>query len=145
MHLILFSPQFIHNYSNNPQSNFVVIVQPLHLPPILKHITNYMKRILFSLLIIALSISAFAQQHRTCFSPEVTNRLRTENPVYDNQMKMTEDALRKFVATGQQDPYFSARAVRTIPVVVHVVYNTNAQNVSTAAIQLWVFLRDRLT
>ena len=92
-----------------------------------------MKRIFFSLLIIALSISAFAQ--RTCFSTETTNKLRTTDANYDKEMKDGENIMRKWVATGQQDPYFSARAIRTIPVVVHVIYNTTAQNISNAAIQ----------
>jgi PKD repeat protein len=96
-----------------------------------------MKRFLFLVLLVALSSSMFAQVHRTCFSPEVTARLRAQNPTYDNQMRMTEDALRKFVATGQRDPYYSSRAVRTIPVVFHVVYNNSVAgtNVSTALIQ----------
>ncbi len=91
------------------------------------------KRILFSAFVAAISLSAFAQ--RTCLSTEVTEKLRTADAAYDNEMKVSEDVLRKWVATGQQDPNFAARAVRTIPVVVHVIYNTGAQNVSNAAIQ----------
>ena len=90
------------------------------------------KRILCAVLVIAFSVSAMAQ--RTCFSTEATHKLRANDAVYDNEMKAGENSLRKWVATGQQDPSFSARAIRTIPVVVHVIYNTTAQNISTTAI-----------
>ncbi|MCX6200092.1 MAG: PKD domain-containing protein [Bacteroidetes bacterium] len=95
-----------------------------------------MKKIL-SALFILLSIVSFAQ-HRTCFTMDAVTKLRATNPNYDEQMQVQEDAVRKFQATGQQDDYFAARAVRTIPVVVHVIYNTAAQNISTATIQAYI-------
>ncbi len=95
-----------------------------------------LKRILFSVLVTAIGISAFAQ--RTCYSTEVVGKLRASDATYDNDMKVSENTLRKWVATGQQDPYFSARAIRTIPVVVHVLYNTAAQNISTTTIQAMI-------
>ncbi|MFN8323578.1 MAG: PKD domain-containing protein [Chitinophagales bacterium] len=96
-----------------------------------------MKKLFLPLLLLATGLSLFAQQ-RTCLSTEVTERKRASDPNYDYLMRLQEDALRKFVETQQQDPYFSARAVRTIPVVVHVVYNTTAGNVSDAAIQTMI-------
>ncbi len=95
-----------------------------------------MKQIFSALLITALSLSSFAQQHRTCFSVEATNKLRSVNPAYNQGLIEQEQSLIKQLATGQQDEYFSARAVRTIPVVVHVIYKSSipAQNVSTTLI-----------
>lgn len=94
-------------------------------------------RNLFLLLFAFLSINTFAQ-NRTCFTMEAVNHKRATDPNYDAQMRVQEDAVRKFQAIGQQDEYFAARAVRTIPVVVHVLYNTTAQNISTAAIQSYI-------
>src|ERR1043165_2221717 len=98
-----------------------------------------MKRILFLAFVTVLSVGAFAQQvHRTCYQPEVTSRLRAADPNYNYQLQLAEDGLRKFIATGQRDPNYASRAIRTIPVVLHVVYNTTAQNVSTASIQTMI-------
>lgn len=94
-----------------------------------------MKTKLFLLLLLGSYMGANAQNHRTCFSTEVVQQLRQADPDYDRGMKESEDILRKWVNTNQQDPYFAARAIRTIPVVVHVIYNTSAQNVSNSAIQ----------
>lgn len=94
-----------------------------------------MKKIILPLLFIAGCLWLQAQNHRTCFSTEVVQQLRQADPNYDHDMKESEDILRKWVNTNQQDPYFAARAIRTIPVIVHVIYNTTAQNVSNSAIQ----------
>ena len=92
---------------------------------------------LILLLIVLVSLNMHAQQ-RTCFTVEAVNKKRSIDANYDAQMRIQEDVVRKYQETGQQDPSFAARAVRTIPVVVHVVYNTAAQNVSTAAIQSYI-------
>ncbi len=94
-----------------------------------------MKQFLFLTLLVALSTQVFSQVHRTCFSPEVTARLRAEDPNYNGKMLLMEEAQRKFITTGQHDPNYATRAIRTIPVVFHVVYNTTAQNVSSTLIQ----------
>lgn len=95
------------------------------------------KRLLFLGILVALSSNIFAQVHRTCYSAEVTARLRAENPVYNSEMIQTENALRKFVATGQKDPFYGTRAIRTIPVVFHVIYNNSVSgsNVSNTILQ----------
>lgn len=82
----------------------------------------------------ALSVFTAGAQH-VCYSTEVTQQLRAADPTYDQQLKDIDKSLMKWVAMDQQDPSFSARAVRTIPVAVHVLYNTSNQNVSDAAIQ----------
>lgn len=96
-----------------------------------------MKKVFYSLLAIAFSLNAVAQ-HRTCYSVEAVNKLRATNPNYNQQMQQQEEVLRKWVQTNQQDPNYQARAVRTIPVAVHVIYNTSAQNVSDAAVQTMI-------
>jgi len=93
-----------------------------------------MKRILLSALALFISVGMFAQQIK-CYSTEVINKRRAADPAYDHAMQLLENAQVKWVATGQQDPNYSARAVRTIPVVVHVLYKTGGLNVSDAVIQ----------
>ncbi len=95
------------------------------------------KRILVLAILIGVFATGFSQAYRTCFATEATEKLRTQNPNYNIQMERTINMLRKFVATGQQDPNYASRAVRTIPVIFHVLYNSNtpAQNVSDAIIQ----------
>lgn len=93
-----------------------------------------MKRTLLSTIALLLSVGMFAQQVK-CYSTEVTNMKRANDPVYDHGAQLMENAQRKWVNSGQVDPYLSARAVRTIPVVVHVVYKSGALNVSDAVIQ----------
>lgn len=89
----------------------------------------------FSLLLLALFLGMAAQSQKICYSTEVINQRRAADPTYDKAAHDAELALQKWVQTNQQDPYYSARTVRTIPVVVHVVYNNNAENISDAAVQ----------
>lgn len=93
-----------------------------------------MKNLVLGLSAALTVFTAAAQQH-VCYSTEVTQQLKAADPTYDQQLKDMDHSLVKWVATNQQDPDFAARAVRTIPVAVHVVYNTAAQNVSDAAVQ----------
>ena len=87
----------------------------------------------FSLLIAAfllLAGRAQAQQHRSCGANEVLLRQLQEDPSLLQRREAIEAHTNQFVQSGAQD-----RAVVTIPVVVHVVWNTTAQNVSDAQIQ----------
>ena len=88
---------------------------------------------IFSLLIAAfllLAGRAQAQQHRSCGANEVLLRQLQEDPSLLQRREAIEAHTNQFVQSGAQD-----RAVVTIPVVVHVVWNTTAQNVSDAQIQ----------
>jgi len=93
-----------------------------------------MKNFVLAILAVVMSSMAFSQQHR-CYSTEIVNKMRLENPDYDQQLIDMENMQRKWVNSQQLDPFYDARAVRTIPVVFHVLYNTTAQNVSDALIQ----------
>jgi hypothetical protein len=85
------------------------------------------------LLLVALLFTSnlmFAQ-HRQCGAMEVLSRQLLENPNLENNRVAIEQHTNQFIqSNGASD-----RAVITIPVVVHVVYNTAAQNVSDAQIQ----------
>lgn len=92
-----------------------------------------MKNLLLSISAALFSIGLSAQ-HK-CYTTEVTNQHKAANPAYSQELHDAELAQQKWVNSQQEDPNFSARAVRTIPVAVHVLYNTSGQNVSDAAIQ----------
>ena len=82
---------------------------------------------LFSLLL--LSFSAFTQ--RNCGSMEYLQEQLLLNPEHKQAMEAIELQTQRFVNTPQ-----NARAASvTIPVVVHVIYNNSAENVSDAQIQ----------
>ncbi len=93
-----------------------------------------MKKIVLAMASVVMSLVTFGQQN-ICYSTEIVNKMRLENPDYDQQLMEMENMQRKWVASQQLDPSFDARAVRTIPIVFHVLYNTTAQNVSDALIQ----------
>ncbi len=92
-----------------------------------------MRNIYCFTLLAFMAISANAQ--KTCFTTEAVNKKRATDAYYNQMMNEAEQALIKHQATGHIDPSFSSRAVRTIPVVFHILYNTTAQNVSDALIQ----------
>lgn len=94
-----------------------------------------MKNLLLTAIASLFVTGAIAQQQHTCYSTEVTNQLKATNPAYSQELQEAEMVQQKWVNSQQEDPNFSARAVRTIPVAVHVLYNTASQNVTDAAIQ----------
>ncbi len=88
-----------------------------------------MKNCLLFLLIASIS---FATAQRNCGTVEHFNQLLIEDPALQQARQEIETFTQNFVASGAGN---NSRALITIPVVVHVVYNTAAQNVSDAQIQ----------
>jgi hypothetical protein len=87
-----------------------------------------MKKLFFVFAAIIAVLGAQAQ--RNCGSMEVLERLKTENPSYVAKMGEIEEHTAEFVRNHQG----STEAVITIPVVIHVLYNTSVQNISDAQI-----------
>jgi hypothetical protein len=94
---------------------------------------------LFLLLFIGvISITSPAQTNRTCATDEVHKRLLSTNPRY----RTNREAIERHVQnqrpqrTAGESLFMEARTIPviTIPVVVHVVYNTAAENISDAQI-----------
>lgn len=75
---------------------------------------------------------------RSCATMDVDARLRTEDPTYAANREAIEAFTENYIATEGE------RAVVTIPVVVHVVYNVAAENISDARIfeQIDVLTKD---
>ena len=73
-----------------------------------------------------------AEGARFCASHEHNAALMAAEPAFKAQQARIEDFTTRFVSLN---PALQTRAVVTIPVVVHVVYKTAAENVSDAQIQ----------
>ena len=80
----------------------------------------------------AVNVSFGQEASKNCHTMENLARLEQMDPNVNERMQQIEQMTEEYVNNGGG----SARAgVITIPVVVHVLYNTTAQNISTAQIQ----------
>ena len=70
---------------------------------------------------------------RKCASHEHNEELMAENPQIRENQRRIEDFTARFVENYEKTA--SGRTVVTIPVVVHVVYKTAAENISQAQVQ----------
>jgi hypothetical protein len=83
-----------------------------------------------ALLVLAILFPFFAVAQRNCGTMEHYERAIQENPSYELNQQEIENFTNEFLSHNNgQD-----RAIVTIPVVVHVVYNTTAENISDAQI-----------
>lgn len=90
-----------------------------------------MKKLLLSFAALMLFTQGFAQEKRNCGSHEHYLQMLHENTQFAAEREKIEQQTGEYEANPQKQ----TRAVKTIPVVFHVVYNTAAQNVSDAQIQ----------
>ena len=74
-------------------------------------------------MLLTLHVSA---QHRTCAAEEVLARQILENPALQQEIQNIENHTQRFLQKGGA----SDRTVYTIPVVIHLVYNTAAENLT---------------
>ncbi|MBK7446482.1 MAG: T9SS type A sorting domain-containing protein [Ignavibacteria bacterium] len=77
------------------------------------------------------SDNAISPQQRNCSTMEVFDRLKSEDSGYEMRLNEIENQIQDYIKSNRQSDF----AVINIPVVVHVVYKTSAQNISTAQIQ----------
>jgi hypothetical protein len=90
-----------------------------------------MNKITTTFLILLLNFTAFAQvEHRVCGAMDHLHQLDQIDPTYAVQRQLIENHTQQYLANPTKQ-----RTVITIPVVVHVVYNTASQNISDAQIQ----------
>lgn len=90
-----------------------------------------MIRKLLPLVFLCISYVQGVAQNRTCHTMESMERLVQEDPSLINQRNDIESFTQYAIENNLLD---GERAIITIPVVVHVVYNTSAQNISDAQI-----------
>ena len=89
-----------------------------------------MKQI-FTFLVAVLALQQSALAQRICGTTEYQQMLEQQDPSIINRREEIEQFTRDFLVSNPQ----GERALVTIPVVVHVVYNTTAENISDAQIQ----------
>jgi len=89
-----------------------------------------MKKLVFFLSLLT-SLVSYGQQ-RSCHTMENHERLLMEDPHLFERIEKIEQFTNHAISSGKVN---QNKAVITIPVVVHVVYNTSAQNISDAQIQ----------
>ena len=93
-----------------------------------------MKKIFLSLVVLAVSFTGFAQNsipHRICGTMENLEMLKQQDPTLEARMQQIQNFTNDYIAAHPNGD----RAIITIPVVFHVVYNTAAQNISDAQCQ----------
>jgi hypothetical protein len=79
-----------------------------------------------------LGLSSMNGQNLTrCSTMENLERLKQENPALEERMRDIESFTEKYIDNSSRN---RSAAVVTIPVVVHVVYNSSTQNISDAQI-----------
>ncbi|MBL7772854.1 MAG: T9SS type A sorting domain-containing protein [Chitinophagaceae bacterium] len=98
-----------------------------------------MKKLILSLVILG-SLITTSNAQRSCGSADVYQHMLQHNSEFAQQRALIEQQTADYIA----NPGAQQRAVVTIPVVFHIIYNTTAQNVSDAQImsQLTVLNND---
>jgi len=90
------------------------------------------KSLLFTTLSILLGGLVMAQApQRSCSTMDVDARLKAEDPAYAANREAIEQFTQNYIATQANS---GERAVVTIPVVVHIVYNIATENISDAQV-----------
>lgn len=90
-----------------------------------------MRKLSFSMALVFLMASGSFAQLRNCGTMEHLATLIQENPSLAKRMTEIENYTQSYIAAHPEE----TRTVVTIPVVVHVLYNTTAQNISDAQVQ----------
>lgn len=106
-----------------------------------------MKKLAFIFLVLVLPFSVFSQednasftpQSRTCATMEVHERIAKEDPGYMDRLSQIELQIQEYLKANPE----ADNLVVNIPVVVHVVYRTSSQNISTAQIQSQIDVLNR--
>jgi hypothetical protein len=91
-----------------------------------------MKSYFYSFFLLLICFQVSYSQQRSCHTMENHQRLLQEDPNLGERINKIEQFTDYAINSGKVS---ANKAVITIPVVVHVVYNTTAQNISDAQIQ----------
>ncbi|GAA4312051.1 T9SS-dependent choice-of-anchor J family protein [Nibribacter koreensis] len=93
-----------------------------------------LKNLLFSVCLLGMTVGASFAQSRACATMEYVQLLEKNRPGLRAQLKQQARNVNR-IDYKQLDGKPVLGQVVTIPVVVHVLYNTNSQNISEAQIQ----------
>lgn len=89
-----------------------------------------MKKGLYTLLTLLIGTSAFGQQYQRCMTPQAIEYQESLTPGYIHDVTSVFNN----AATYVSNPDSKANSTYTIPVVVHIVYNTPEQNLHDSVI-----------
>ena len=93
------------------------------------------KTLLYSFVALSMiGVSAQAQSIR-CSTMENLERLKLADPTLESRMAKIEKQSQDIISKSAGDGSLEVASIINIPVVVHVLYKTAAQNISTAQIQ----------
>ncbi len=97
--------------------------------------SKHLNRLLLLLFSLATLQNSFGKERIRCSSMEVFNRKAAQNPEFIRERDQLERETELWINRQALNKPGSVASLVTIPVVVHVVYNTTDQNVSDAQIQ----------
>src|SRR5687767_10894562 len=80
-----------------------------------------------------LMIAVLSQAQRNCGTMEHLHDLQTQDLQLSDRLNEIEQFTQQWIATHPNGDH--SRALYTIPVVVHVIYNTTSENISDAQVQ----------
>jgi len=99
-----------------------------------------------TLLLTALLLAAvftYAQTpQRKCGTMDYLEQQKSADPSLENNMQALDDQMQKWI-DNNQDYINNSKVVITVPVVVHVVYSTTAQNITDARVQEQINILNR--
>lgn len=89
------------------------------------------KNLTLSVLLLSTSIFAQTVPERRCGTMEHMEYLKQQNPLLEQQLKNYNEGLTEWMVNNPQGSAESRNgAVRTIPLVFHILYNTDIENIS---------------
>ena len=104
-----------------------------------------MKKIILVTISFFFSYSFVSAQQKECGTMEYLEYLKNQDPQLENIMVQNEQALQNWIQTHPTSKSGKGKStIITIPVVVHVVYSSPAENISTAQVlsQIAIFNED---
>ncbi|MGI8893143.1 MAG: M43 family zinc metalloprotease [Bacteroidia bacterium] len=88
--------------------------------------------LLIPVILFLITLAVQAQQPRTCSTMEVFALEKANDPLREGAMEKIERQMQKWIEENENSA--SKKIVITIPVVVHILYNNTAQNITDAQI-----------
>jgi PKD repeat protein len=88
-----------------------------------------LKHTLYTLVLLSCTVLSAQNSVRRCGTMENLEKLKQQDPGLESRMKQLEQQTQEWIKSHPQQ---KTNAVITIPVVIHIVYNTSAENISDA-------------
>lgn len=99
------------------------------------------KTILIAGFLVCSTLTVFGQQdeevitHRKCGHSEYVHKLMEQDPGFELRREQIEKDMEQWIQANPLEASGQQKVVYTIPVVVHVLYNTSVQNIAHSRIQ----------